>query len=366
MQESKTLHYILGISLVMIAVFVVASLVMINSQADNNAANTQVVINDDPPTLLNLKLANAASGGTGIGAGNDTTWASSGVTLTSGTVMSVFANGMITDPNGNADMADVDARLWRASDAAKTGSDAGSTCTSSAGAGGITNNHCFYQTTCSLDTNAPGNGTNQKRFSCQFTLPFYTAGTGTGAEFDAATTSSDDYKVEILVTSGGGSPYVTTLSGNFDTDASGSGGTGDVRRINTLTSLSIPSALIDYGNLGIGGSLAGGATKLVSISQAGNDEADVYAYAAGNLGCSVLGSIVGDLQKISLNSGDNYASGTTLPLASSSTTTPANLVIGYKPDAATAVSDDLFFNIQVPVGVAGTCTGLVNMITYAK
>lgn len=64
MQESKTLHYILGISLVMIAVFVVASLVMVNSQADN--ATLTIGVNQESPTVQNWVLTNTSNGNTNI------------------------------------------------------------------------------------------------------------------------------------------------------------------------------------------------------------------------------------------------------------------------------------------------------------
>ena len=368
MQESKTLHYILGISLVMIAVFVVASLVMINSQAaDNNITNTTVGVNDVAPTLMNLVTSSSTIAGTGITNTNDSTFATGGITLTSGGNVSLFLNGMVTDANGNNDITAIQGRIWRNSNAAKTGQDAGSTCTSAAGHDGMTKNNCFFDVDCNPDTNSPGNATNQKRFSCAFVLPFYTAGTAAGAEFDNTTTSADDYVAEILVTSGSVTPYVTVLAGTFDTPAStANGGTGSVRRINTLLSLAIPQATIDYGTLAVGDSLAGGATKPVTIAQAGNDVADVFIYAPtidGNLACTILGTIPGSQQKFSQIDGADYAAGTTIPMELNSTTTLGGYSIGYKPDNATTTNDTGYANIKISNNVAGTCAGKLNFIT---
>ena len=369
MQESKTLHYILGISLVMIAVFVVASLVMINSQADNNQTNTNVNVADVAPTLLNLAGSSTANAGTGIANVGDSTHASSGISLASGGNISYYLNGMVQDLNGISDITNINARFYRKSDSAKTGSYDPTGCVSGDGAVGNTKNYCFFATTCAKDGNTPADTTNKQRFSCALSLPYYTAGTATGSEFDVATTTVDDYAVQILVLSGGGSTYTTTLAGNFDTDASGSGGTGEVRRINTLTSLSIPQTTIAYGDLAIGAQTAAAAGKPIVVAQAGNDVADTYMYApttGGNLGCSILGSIVATQQDF--NQADNGWGGSGfigLPAEASSTTTAAGLTIGYKPDAATTTNDTVYMNIKIPNGVAGVCTGKLNMITFA-
>lgn len=367
MQESKTLHYILGISLVMIAVFVVASLVMINSQADNNQANTNVVINDDPPTLLNLTTSSAANAGTGINNAGDSTMASSGINLISGGNLNLYLNGLVTDPNGIADIAGVEARFYRKSDAGKTGAYDPTGCVGADGANGATKNYCFYQGSCTTDTNSPADSVNKKRFSCQVQLPFYTAGTGTGSEFDNGTTTVDDYGVQVIVVSG--SAVKTTLAGTFDTVASAGGGSGAVRRINTLTSLSIPTAQINYGNMAIGAQTAGSAGQAINVAQAGNDVADTYVYApttGGNLACNVLGSIVATQQDFNqANNGWGGGGFVTLPAEGTSTTTAAGFTLGYKPDAGTSVSDTLYMNIKIPNGVAGTCVGKINMITFA-
>lgn len=371
MQESKTLHYILGISLVMIAVFVVASLVMINSQADNNQTNTSVNIADAAPVILELRTSSGANGGTGISAVDESTgenWVANGIPLISGGNKNFYLNGIVQDTNGNPDISQVRARFWRKSASNMTGQDGPGTCVlGTDGNAGVTKNNCF-ETVCSIDTNSPGDGVNKKRFSCAMLLPYYTAGTAAGAEYAFGSTTFDDYTAEIAVTGGAPANVVTYIAANFDADASGSGGTGEVRRINTLTSLSIPTATINYGNaLSVGQSLAGGATKDVAISQAGNDVADVYVYApttGGDLGCTISGSISADLQKFSQSSGTDYASATVLPKEATSTTTAAGYSIGYKPNSATAVNDSAWFNIQIPTGVAGVCSGKINFITF--
>ena len=101
MQEQKSLHYILGASLAVIAVFVVVALVMINSQA----SDTQVTINNVAPSVADVYLADSAYeqaffySGTGFGVIND---------LSAGSTITRYVTGTVEDLNGNGDIVDRD------------------------------------------------------------------------------------------------------------------------------------------------------------------------------------------------------------------------------------------------------------------
>lgn len=377
MQESKTLHYILGISLVMIAVFVVASLVMINSQAvDNSQANTTVSITSQDPTLDSLYLSTAANSGSTIVTTNDTTAAANGINLQSGTGSIVYLNGGVTDLNGAADIASVDVRFFANSASNLTASfnpgawndaSSASNCVNTDGAAGLTKNYCFYKETCTIASS----DSDTVSFSCPITLPFYTAGTDTGAKFDYATTTYDGYKASVIV-HGSGSSGVTLLAGTFTTSNTADAGTAQdpsSRTINTNLSLAIPAATINYGSIANGASSTAGQPMV--IAQNGNDVASVYVYSpttGGALACSVTGSIAGNLQKFTtVNEGYAGAGNQGLLDEAISTTAAGNqsgLNIGYQ-STSSAVNQTLYWNLSVPYGVAGTCTGLVNVVTYA-
>ena len=376
MQESKTLHYILGVSLVMIAVFVVASLVMINSQADNSQAPSNVNIANSVPTVTNLVSSTANNGASGVGTAGDSTQASTGISLTSGAATPFFLNGVITDTNGQADILQVDARFYRnnVSVNGSTGFVASTNCTSSETNDGATKNHCFYKASCALDTNSPagGSGGNTKRFSCTFSLPFYTQGTGTGTEaVYTGTTNFDDYAADVIVTDATGTTTYTRKAFDVNNSATATESTAS-RRVLPNLSLNIPSANIFYGNLANGASNADGAAIPMVISQAGNDVADVAVYYSNsgpneNLDCTFGADIPGSNQKHNTFSTANlgYADSNGVAL-STSTSATANLAGGnlaYQATSAGVVQDTIYWSILVPFGSTGVCNGTIHVVT---
>ena len=375
MQESKTLHYILGISLVMIAVFVVASLVMINSQAvDNSQANTTVSVTGQDPTLVSLYASTAANSGSTIVTTNDASMASGGITLVPGDAKNIYLNGAVTDANGTADIVSVDVRFFANSASNLTSAfnpgayndaSSASNCVNTDGNEGVGKNYCFYSATCTLATS----DSVTTSFSCPIVLPYYTTGTAAGAKFAYGSTTFDGYKASVVV-HGSGSSGVTLLAGTFTTSNTADAGSAQdpsSRTINTSLSLAIPSATINYGS--IANNAVSTAGQPMVVAQNGNDLASAYVYSpttGGALTCSTTGSIAGNMQKFTLvNEGYAGAGNSALPDEAISTSTTSGLDIGYQAVAATLITDTLYWNVSVPYGVAGTCTGLVNVVTYA-
>ena len=279
MQESKTLHYILGISLVMIAVFVVASLVMINTQADNQ--NTNVVIQNVGPNVDNMF---SVSSGTVADPIVDS-FATSVITVAASTGTTIYLQGIVSDPNGQADISTVTAKFYL----------------TSVGAGpcAATNSYECYSVasaSCTLSTAAPAGGANgtSKSYSCAIPLSFYTKATVAGGEGGAGNGSGSTWTGRVEVKDAAnvtGFRDVFTTAANFDSN------TGGTRDVGTTLGLTIPSA-IDYGTLTPNSATNGGSAPGVAynITQQGNRIADVNAYyqsafQSGNLDCSTTGTM---------------------------------------------------------------------------
>jgi len=94
----------------------------------------------------------------------------------------------------------------------------------------------------------------------------------------------------------------------------------------------------------------------MNIVQYGNDEADVEVSGTA-MPCTGLGSLGVGSQRWSLTDVD-WTSSNAVTLESTATDT--DLYVGYRTDGV--VSEDLFWNINVPYGNVGTCTG-TNTIT---
>lgn len=170
MQESKTLHYILGISLVMIAVFVVASLVMINSQADN--INTTLAVNNEAPTVFSSYVT-AASGpyslSDGFGGGVITGFTAGGTNV-------IHVTGQLNDVNGWNDISLADIIIRRSDKQAFAYPSAG--CVQDS-------NDCYRGSTtggsplCLLTQD--GSSVTRKKFDCTFTFDYWTDATDAGS-----------------------------------------------------------------------------------------------------------------------------------------------------------------------------------------
>ena len=260
MQESKTLHYILGISLVMIAVFVVASLVMINSQA--GPTNMTLGVNNDAPTVTSEFLSNAANT-------NSNFWGGNINTMVAGTGADVWVNGVITDLNGYADVTKVVASVALSTDGTLLSYSKPS----------ITN--CTpNQFDCLIamsDGGSPlcslyGGSGNTVNYSCQFHLPYYFEYTNGGAN---SAINAQTYKWQVLA---------------IDAANDGSSISNVDKELNAYLGLAIPNN-VNFGNksLGsVGDTSVGGEDQ--PIANKSNDTQDAYI-SATDMTCSGLGSI---------------------------------------------------------------------------
>lgn len=316
--NSHSMQTVLGVALLLIGVFVVGSLVMINSQADS--VTTSGSITNASPTVTSTYI-NSASGVLANSFGQD----DNGITLTAGSTKVVYINGEVSDSNGRDDISKVDVVFHNPNAG-------GSNCSAD-------KNDCYILSSsggspaCTLSDG----GTNlKKNYACTLTLQYWADAT----DSEAATNGA--YKAFVTVTD------VDTATGNNEQAEA-------VTDIQSLVALSFPSS-ITYPALALNaGSVAGdGATGNVnySVTQYGNDIADSVVSAGGPMQCTI-GTIPVANQGWA-NSDVGYADDTSL----SGTPTDTDSATGLRTNDSSALTDTIYWNIFIPAsGVGGTCTG---------
>jgi len=235
-----------GVILVIIVVVIIA-LVLVYSQADSVTTQTQITNAD--PQIDSLYVSSSAYGGS-----NDFGLDASGIDLTAGTTRSVHVNGTVSDANGAGDIDHVELSFYR------NGVAGGSSCTAD-------NNDCYKVATCSTQANDD----THLDYNCQVDLQFFADATDTGGQYPTEAWSS-------------------TL-GIEDTTGQTNGQTkipGD--DVKTLLALDIPTT-IDYGTLTNNEKTDETNNQEKTITQQGNDEADLEVSSAAAMSCTVNGTI---------------------------------------------------------------------------
>lgn len=317
--NSNALTWVLGGALILIGIFVSILLVSVNSQADS--VTTQTTVTNVAPTVDTLVLKD-----------NGSTVAANGtLTLNAGTTESVTITGTVSDDNGvgttyaNGDISDIEGELYLTS-LGVGGCASGST----------DNNQCYFTNGAANCTLGAQVDTTTINYTCSFSVQYYADGTLAGA-----VAAADTWTASVKVID----------------DSSSSATSTQAFEIGTLLALSIP-ATIDYGTLAREQSTTNANNVEMSITQYGNDQADVEV-SGGAMTCSVVGSIAVGAQKWSLTDLSAAAGGVT---ALSGVATDTNFAIGYRTNDASALSKILYWNIVMPDVASGTCTG-TNTIT---
>jgi len=306
-------HWLSGIVLVL-AVGLVTTLIYVKSQADSVTTTTS--ISNAAPTISNVYISSTANGKVDSYTG--------GISLIAGTTKTVYVNGTVSDTNGYSDIASVSAKFYR------SGVTNGATCTTS-------NNDCYLVSGCTLSN---GSG-NTEDYSCAVPLEYYADATDASGTYAA-----QDWKAFAIVSD------VSTASAN--TTHSGV-------EVNTLTALSIPSTL-SFGAFGLGTSTTNSNNQDMTITQAGNDIADVAVSQAAALTCT-SGSIPAANIQWSVTDISYNASGT-FPLD----TNPHDTDLAVQlQTSGTPTTKNLYWNIAIPSSaVSGSCTGTTTITTLAS
>lgn len=339
MQESNNsnaLHWILGASLLLIALFVVIALVNVKSQADN--VSTSATITNSSPTISAVYIT-AASSTTLV---NDAT-----MTPSSGANKTIWITGTIADNNGDSDIT------------AGTGKvrvafyESGTTCDPD-DALNKDNNNCYKSSTANDATNTDGGGVAcsidsstgtslTATFTCPITLAFYADATVAGGVNAAGNWVA---KVKVL-------DAASAFAVDFATTT----------EMQLQTSLSI-GASIAYGELALGVSNTSTNNAALLLTQYGNDEATVSVTSATAMACTI-GTIPVGNQQWALTDIDYDAVGTN---ALTTSAAPTSVLVPYRTDDASATQSNkyLYWDILIPTtGVGGSCTGTDVLATSA-
>lgn len=315
-KANNTAHWVLGVALLLIGVFIIAAIVLVQSQA----ATSEVDISNSVPTLESITFNDSSYGG--IGGSGDYTLGQNqtGISLTAGGSKTYHVNGIIEDLNGRDEITSVNLNLFRN----------GQTCT---GAGDADNNYCYNVTGCSL-RNEGGGDLNQKEFNCEVALQYWADSTSAGG------VDAPGYWVAAIEME---DPAGTVADSTTQLE------------VQTVFAANIPSA-IDFGALGLGDSTGSGTNVDQTITQNGNDVIDIDVSGTA-LSCDGVGSIpVGNVEWNTNDNGHSGAGATDLTGSGVGT----SLSLGYRTDEVTPVTDILHWDIAIPsTGVAGTCTGTI-------
>ncbi len=348
MQESKTLHYILGAALVMIAVFALSAFLMVNSQADTA---TVTIVNSAPTTSLTIITASDAA------TTSDSTVSSfdSGAPLTLNAAGDriILVQGKITDTNGFTDIASVQVGFYR------TGAGVDGTGGPSARWAGDSYTATCLSTATGTYAWPTGSG-NDRRFICPITVAFYAVSTGTGVLGTSFT--ADSWTVVATATDTAG----PTAGATHSTGA---------RHIASLTSLGFGSTTIRFGSMALNSvtnddaSVAEGSSglgsKFQTFTQQGNARQRLTVGFTGTSMSCTIGTIDA-ASRIKWNTAVNQgfanvaSTNTAISTGTTTATAPIDVPAMVLANGTSPTTSKLYWNISIPAsGVGGSCTGVI-------
>jgi hypothetical protein len=278
-----------------------------SSTASDTAGN--YVLATDPSTMFDvvnndLPIASSVSIDSGV----------SPIILLPGTTTNVVCSGTVIDIDGYEDIASVTAKLYRSDVGAGTGDD----------------NANHYTLTSDSECIPSGGSENTETYTCTFPVQFYADPTDAGSTYEA-----QNWICEMT-------PSDNVGAGTADTSTI---------EVATLKALSVSPA-INYGSLNPGQNSTD--DHIAVVTNEGN-VATGFDISGNDLNCSIGPSIPVGNQQYGTSS-ISYGSGT--PLSGTSTNSGVNL---SKPTQSTStVIQDTYWQVSVPVGVKGTCSGVTS------
>jgi hypothetical protein len=235
------------------------------------------------------------------------------VNLLGGTTKNVSCTATVSDDDGYSDITNVTAKFYR----------------SGVGQGSSDNNSNHY-TLSGLSSYCSGSGTSGT-CTFNFSVYYYADPTDTGAY------ASENWVCQVTPSNSVGAGLAATSA----------------IKMNTLKYITV-SPTIDYGSLVPGQNTSTPATA--TVTNGGNVAAGFKVYG-NNLTCSIRSSISADNQQYGLSS---FAYGDGTALSGSATDTGANI---DKPVQATpSPAQDTYWQIYVPGGTQGICSGSTSFI----
>ena len=352
MKESKTLHYILGVSLMMIAVFVVASLVLINSQAGSNT-NVTMNVNNVNPVVTTVHLSSSA-GYTGADS-----WAGAINNITPGAGLHVYVNGQITDGNGWGDINNVWVSVHLSGATEGTTDLSWNSGTHNPNQCGTNTYNCYNMTntgggtTCTLVQDGSDGAGLTKKYECDFNLASFVRASAGGP--NASVNTDDIWKFQVMAI-------------DQQPDATSSVVTVS-KEINAFLGIAIPTN-VDFGTLSLGGSTGADSAsgpRHLDIMNIANDTQDLNV-SATNMTCAIGSIPVANIQygvgEIGTANSPGYGGG---GMAAYSTT-PTLLEVNMPEQTTGSQQHKRIFNeITVPAaGIKGPCSGIATYTATAS
>lgn len=238
------------------------------------------------------------------------------ITPNSGATRTIYINGIVQDVDGKANIQNVKTVFYR------SGVANGFNCTANT-------SNCYIVASCALTDN--GNK-NQQVYSCQIDFAHYIDATDASSSY-----SAQNWLVYVLV---------TDFGGNSGTISNGN------KEMASLLSLNIP-ATMNFGTLNVGQATTSSNNVEMVISNYGNVIGSVTVSMGASMTCSIGSIDPGNIRWNSPLDAGYYDGGTAL--TGSSATIPLSLSMGTP--ALPLPGKAVFWNILIPYGVKGSCTG---------
>ena len=324
-------HWILGSVLLLIAAFLIVAIAYVNTHA---STNTQVTVTNSPPSISAMALNSSSTySGTSLAS----------VSITPEGIHHVYINGTVTDPNGYGDISLVEGvfQHYGAVDCPNTTNDF----------------DCYHVMTCTL---SGGSGTSEN-YSCDVPVNFYADATDSGLDEDPTdSTLGDGTAVQGWLAT-----IAVTDSASHQVHSDGSGGRpGPVfTEVAAQGDLHFPTT-IDFTTLASGSSTTTSTNVTKAILQGGNEEEDMKVLGTDLTGCTAGSIPVGDLEYIDGHAHANADQGTvnSHPVA---VTDSSQFLDVPRQTSSSVSSENTYWNLTVPSGVVGACSGTVTMTAIA-
>lgn len=263
---------------------------------------------NQPPTVLSVVTSNTSNGTTDNYPGGS-------ITVNSGGIKTIYLNGTVEDLDGRDTITNVRGVFHR------SGASGGHACSASG-------NDCYVVASCGVANLADP---NQKSYYCQTDLQFYSDPTDAPSPYP-----SENWVAHVEVTDGTDTGQDSSLT----------------KEMNSVLSISFPGT-IEFGTRSVGDSTTAGTNTEMAISQRGNINADVEVSMPSGMPCTRGTFPIGNVKWALTDVG--YGSGSAISMTASPVDT--NLNVAYGTDTSPSPSKFLYWNISIPVGVGGTCSG---------
>ncbi len=319
MSDSKNVHWVLGLGLFILAVFVVVALVGVNSQADE--INSSAGVANASPTVDSIFFDTVDQ--FQIDA-DGTEEADGTISLASGSDVNLYISGVVSDANGDSDIVKVET-VFYAPDGTNELCD-------------MDPNDCYQISSCGTQANDNDSIT----YNCPILLSYWANSTMIGGKNEGG-----DWTAWVQVQDSSGAKVFGT----------------DTIDVETLLSLGMPGP-VNWGTLAQNTATDSAQNEDQIITQKGNDKADIQVYGT-DMPCSNTGTIPVANIKWDLND-DGFSTGGTVLSGNPGSPDTIDITIPFQLEPG-SITDLVHWDVQIPqYDISGTCTGTITMTAVAS